>query len=215
MYGSDPSAALRPALTVALYGDQGVGKTTLCRRLCGVNQPRNTGPTLGYDVKEGRLMGTKVRWLDTSGAPRFVRPEPWLKHVDLVVFVFGTHNKASWLNLEFWLRRTELWHGRQGTRVAVGLVHGGVSRTVSMRLASATAMLIGAQYLEIDDDDATLRPLIDIVSLHAVGAHQHSTLAKRFSSGQLHAGVGERWGNTPLAPPSVGCISCLLQCTVL
>jgi hypothetical protein len=168
--------------TVALYGDSNVGKTTAMRMLTDDEVRRDEPPTLGYDVVESQMSEFSIRWIDTSGSPRWSAHHPWFTGAGLVVLMFDPECRASWLNVQGWMEGVDRWHPEAEQVVLVSFdrsKEGGVT-SVSERTVRGTAMVFGMQYIAISNADVT--PLRDIVLLYARAAtYPRHTLKQRFS----------------------------------
>ena len=165
--------------TIALFGDSGVGKSTLWRTVVG-RSTEFVQTTVGYDVAEAALLSHAVRWVDTSGEERWQPFLPWVdpSSLDLVLLCFDTNRMSSWLNLEGWLDVVN-----DGTpRIVVG-IKSGSARSVSYRRASTAAMVNGIPYVEWDGTADGVHALVDLL-LHYIASHStHSTnLARVYHS---------------------------------
>ena len=145
-------------LAVSVYGDIGVGKTSLVRAMCGLPPTEYEG-TLGYDVKSQRLNGEDIVWCDASGAERWRLFMPWLHQTKLVLVVYSVSSLASWLNVPSWIQDARRWH-TDADVVVVGQIWPDQWRTVSHRRASMACMLSQVPYIEIADDYSSLSEIV-------------------------------------------------------
>jgi len=187
-----------PAVTVVLYGEVGSGKSWWLAQHRGAEH--DGVPTLGYDVSEETIgqPSQTVRWVDTSGEERWLPSQPWLRSVNLVVFVFSPQNHASWLGVPRWIERTNEWHRGAHERLLLGVNRAGARRVVPRDVVIAVAMLCGLTYVEWDASrpcgvSAAVRALL-------VGAARRRTVQDRFAS----AGGGA----TRTLTPEANCFSC-------
>ncbi|ETO13316.1 hypothetical protein RFI_24058 [Reticulomyxa filosa] len=116
MYSSKKTSEPRlPTLRILVLGDSGVGKTSVCRRICqigegsGKGEPNNQS-TIGADFHVllhayNRTTNYFIEFIDCSGSADYKISRPiYYRKVDGILLVFDTYNKRSYENLHTWLR---------------------------------------------------------------------------------------------------------------
>ena len=188
---------MAPAVTVALYGNVGSGKSWWLATHQGAQH--DGAPTLGYDVSEERVDAHTVRWVDTSGEKRWMSSHPWFPRVDLVVFVFSPQDRNSWLGVPSWIKRSNGWHRGAHERMLLGVHRAGERACVPHDAVLAVAMLCGLTYVE---SDGGARPCGVTAAVRAlcVGAQSQTTVEGRFAKGGGRA--------TRTVTPETSCFSC-------
>ena len=95
-------------LKVILLGDQGVGKTSLCNRLCNNTFNLKTKATIGVDlfIKTFHTdnKSFKLQLWDTAGQENFrCITDQYFRKVSVVLLLFDYSNLDSFKNLPYWI----------------------------------------------------------------------------------------------------------------
>ena len=190
------------AFTIAMYGDSGVGKSYLTAML-SKTPVFWVKPTKGFDISISSVRKHhNIRWVDTSGSPRWTTSKPWIRRLDLVVLVFAIQNRVSWLNVRIWMQRIQKWHSESSPPIiVVGMDHG-VPRVVSKRTVVVTLQLLRCPYFEVSPKrQGSTGPVEDLIELYADGSHRLPSLSDRFASGAVRYPIE--------TPQSSGCFGCV------
>ena len=106
--GNIESGLKEHLITLAVLGDQAVGKTSLVLRFTNNNFNPKEQTTIGLDYKEFPYAGSDsytIRLYDTAGQERFrAITASFLKRVEGIALVFDLSQQDSFNNLRAWLR---------------------------------------------------------------------------------------------------------------
>ena len=100
-------------LKIILLGDRGVGKTSLCNRLCNNIFEKDTKATIGVDlfikVFQTDNKSFKLQLWDTAGQERFRSiTASYYNKVSIVLLLFDYSNIDSFKNLPYWINEIKL-----------------------------------------------------------------------------------------------------------
>ena len=96
-------------LKIGLLGNSRVGKSSICEKILGIEEPNEKTPTFGTEkfikdayVKNGQKISLHI-W-DTAGEDRFrTSVLKNLKIVSGIIIVFDVNNRSSFDSLNYWL----------------------------------------------------------------------------------------------------------------
>ncbi|KTD47542.1 Rab family GTPase [Legionella quateirensis] len=92
----------------ALFGDSGVGKSALLRRLKDGTFQETSTLTYGVDMLETHIDKKPVRIWDPSGQSRFLSiTSSYFTGNDVILLVFDRTNRESFDNIQLWLKRVQ------------------------------------------------------------------------------------------------------------
>lgn len=174
-----------PKLMLVLYGECGVGKSSICARYTGEDEwLADRSPTVGVAFFAKTIAGSHTLHVwDTSGDARYYTATcAYIRDASLIFFVYDVSACQTFDALLDWMKRVD-WPAHQGAAVIGCLLANKVdvpaeSRCVSREQGERFASEHDLYYAEVSakEDGGSIASVIDFAAQRWIQLHHHQPL---------------------------------------